>query len=148
MYKSYSTQTPSSLGWLRDDSDKVFTQPLYTTPIFHYGGKPIYMAQSLEMLKMEAKGKEQTVCMIHCLHNPSLTAEVHRFCMMSQELGCLEEAIAESKDQWSKLAVMQCKMIWRLEMADALARIKDADDGLVDDVLRSVGENVQRGRCT
>ncbi len=61
--------------------------------------------------------------------------EVHRFCMMSQELERLEEAIAKSEDQWGELAAMQCKMIRRLEMVDALTRIKDADEGLVDDVL-------------
>ncbi len=49
---------------LRDNSDKVYTQPLYAAPIFHYDGKPVYMAQELEILKMEGKGKEQTDCMI------------------------------------------------------------------------------------
>jgi len=27
---------------LRDDSDKVYTKPLYAAPIFHYDGKPVY----------------------------------------------------------------------------------------------------------
>ena len=40
---------------------------------------------------------------------------------------------------------MQCKTIWRLEMVDVLVRIKDTDEGLVDDILRLVGENSQRG---
>ncbi len=83
---------------LQDDSNKVYTQPLYAAPVFHYNGKPVYKAQELEVLKMEAEGKEQMDRMISRLHNPSLTAEVHHFCMMSQELGRLEEAIAESED--------------------------------------------------
>ncbi len=120
---------------LRDDSDKVYTQPLYAVPIFHYDRKPIYRAQELEMLKMKAKGREQTDRMIHHLHNPSLTVEVHHFRMMSQELECLEEAIAEGEDRWGEIVAMQCKTIWRLEMADALAHIEDTDSGLVDDVL-------------
>jgi len=37
---------------LRDDSDKVYTKPLYTAPIFHYNGKPVYQAQQLEALKI------------------------------------------------------------------------------------------------
>ncbi len=126
---------------LQDNSNKVYTKPLYAAPIFHYDGKPIYKAQELEVLKMEAEGQEQMDRMISCLHNPSLTAEVHRFHMMSQELGCLEEAIAKSEDQWGELVAMQCKTIQRLEMADALARIMDNDEGLVDDVLRSVRES-------
>ncbi len=45
---------------LRDDSDKVYTKPLYTTPIFHYDGKPVYRAQQLEALKIGAEGQDQT----------------------------------------------------------------------------------------
>ena len=73
--------------------------------------------------------------MIHRLHDPSLTAEVHCFRMMAQELERLEEAIAEGEDRWGEIVAMQCKTIWRLEMADALLRIKDTDEGFVDDVL-------------
>jgi len=62
---------------------------------------------------------------------------------MAQELERLEEAIAESEDRWGELAGMHCKTIRWLEMADALLRIQDQDEGLVDDVLRG-GE--QRGR--
>ena|SRR6266702_1300677 len=132
---------------LRDDSDKVYTQPLYAAPIFHYDGKPVYRAQELEVLKMDAEGREQTDCMIHRLHNPLLTAEVYCFRMMSQELGRLEEAIAEGEDQWGEIVAMQCKTIRRLKMADALARIRDQDEELVDNVMQSVGENAQCGCC-
>jgi len=49
-----------------------------------------------------------------------LIAEVHRFCVMAQELERLEEAIVVGEDQWGELAGMHCKTIRRLEMADAL----------------------------
>jgi len=62
---------------------------------------------------------------------------------MAQELEWLEEAIAESEDQWGELASMHCKTIRRLEMVDTLLRIQDQDEGLVDDILRG---NEQRGR--
>src|SRR6266702_1363629 len=110
---------------LRNDSEKVYTTPLYAAPIFHYDGKPVDKAQDLEVLKMEAEGKEQTDRMLRRLHDPSLTAEVHHFCIMTQELARLEEAIAEGEDRWGELAAMQCRTIHRLEMADALNRIKD-----------------------
>ena len=67
---------------------------------------------------------------------------------MAQELGRLEEAIAESEDRWGEIASMHCRTIRRLEMANALARIQDQDDGLVDDALRMAGSSEQRGRCT
>ncbi len=130
---------------LRDDSDKVYTKPLYTAPIFHYDGKPVYRAEQLEALKLGAEGQDQTDRMIRRLNDPSLEAEVHRFHVMAQELGRLEEAIAESEDRWGEIAGMHCRTIQRLEMADALARIQDQDDGLVDDGLRMAGTDEQCG---
>jgi len=130
---------------LRSDSDKVYTKLLYAAPIFHYDGKPMYKAQELEMLKKDVEGEEQTNRMIHCLHDPSLMAEVHHFHMVSQELERLEEAMVANEDQWGRLVAMQVKTIQRLEMADALLRIREQDDGLIDDVLRTAAEGSQRG---
>ncbi len=45
---------------LHNDSDKVFTKPLYATPVFHYDGKPVYRAEQLEKLKLGAEGQDQT----------------------------------------------------------------------------------------
>ncbi len=133
---------------LRNDSDKVYTKPLYAAPIFHYDGKPVYCAEQLERLKMGVEGQDQTDQMICHLNDPSLTAEVHHFRMLVQELERLEEAIAESEDCWGELVGMHCKTTRRLEMADVLLRIQDQDDGLVDDVLQGARENEQRGRRT
>ncbi len=130
---------------IRDDSDKVYTKPLYAAPIFHYDGKPMYKSEQLEKLKQGAEGQDQTDRMIRRLNDPSLIAEIHRFRVLGQELGRLEEAILASEDQWGELAGMHCKTIWRLEMADAIARIQDQDEGWVDDALRSVGETLQHG---
>ncbi len=130
---------------LRSDSDKVYTKLLYAAPIFHYDGKPMYKAQELEILKKDVEGEQQTNRMIHRLHDPSLTAEVHRFRMVSQELECLEEAMVANEDQWGGLAAMQVKTICRLEMADTLLRIKEQDDGLIDDALDRAAEESQRG---
>jgi len=96
---------------LQDDSDKVYSKPLYASPIYHYNGKPTYMAQQLEVLKMDMEGKEQTDHMIRCLHDPSLMAEVHCFHMVSQELDRVEEAMVDSEDQWGELATMKLKTI-------------------------------------
>ena len=83
---------------LRNDSNKVFTKPLYATPVFHYDGKPVYRAEQLKKLKMGAEGQDQMDRMIHHLNDPSIMAEVHQFRVMGQELAQLEEAIAESED--------------------------------------------------
>ncbi len=120
---------------LCNNSEKVYTKPLYASPIYHYDGKPVYKAQELEVLKMDAEGYKQTNHMIHCLHDPLLMAEVHHFHMVSQELDRVEEAMVESEDQWGELAAMKLKTIRRLEMADMLKRIWEQDEGLVNDAL-------------
>ncbi len=130
---------------LQDDSDKVYTKPLYAEPIFHFDGKPVYQAQQLEALKLGVEGQDQTDQMIRRLNDPSLKAEIHRFRVMAQELGRIEESIAASEDAWGEMAGKHCHTIRRLEMADALTRIQDQDDGLVDDALRMVGTDGQRG---
>ncbi len=96
---------------LHDDSNKVYTKPLYATPVFHYDGKPVYQAQQLKALKIGAEGQDQMDRMIHHLNDPSLKAEVHQFRMMAQELERVEAAIAEGEDRWGELASMYCKTI-------------------------------------
>ncbi len=120
---------------LRDDSDKVYSKPLYASPIYHYDRKPIYTTQELETLKVDAEGREQTDCMIHRLHDPSLTVEVHHFHMVLQELDQVEEALIDNEDQWGELAAMKLKMIQRLEMADALQRLQEQNEGLINNAL-------------
>ncbi len=57
------------------------------------------------------EGQEQTDRMIRCLNDPLLTAEVHQFHMMAQELEQLEEAIVAGEDWWGEIASMHCKTI-------------------------------------
>ncbi len=40
---------------LQDDTDKVYSKPLYATPIYSFNGKPVYTIKELEVLKMDAK---------------------------------------------------------------------------------------------
>ncbi len=56
--------------------------------------------------------------------------------------------MVDSKDQWGELAAMKLKTIRRLEMADALQRMKEQDEGLIDNILQSCAEDSQRGRCS
>ncbi len=74
-------------------------------------------------------------------------AEVHRFRMVSQELDRVEEAMVDNEDQWGELATMKLKTIRRLEMANTLQRVQELDEGVMDNMLRSMAEGLQRGRC-
>ncbi len=45
---------------LRKDSDKVFSKPLYASPVYAFGGKPTYTTEELDYLKADAQGREFT----------------------------------------------------------------------------------------
>src|SRR6266702_1092119 len=96
---------------LCNNSNKVFTGPLYAVPVFRYNGKPVYKAKDLEGLKEKAEGAEKTNHMIQHLHDPSLTAEIHRFHMILNEIERIEEAIAAQEDQWGEVAALQVATI-------------------------------------
>jgi len=45
---------------LRKDSDKVFSKPLYASPVYKFDGKPTYATGELDYLKANAEGREFT----------------------------------------------------------------------------------------
>jgi len=45
---------------LRNDSDKVFSKPLYASPVYAFDGKPTYATGELDYLKADAQGREFT----------------------------------------------------------------------------------------
>ncbi len=40
---------------LHNDTDKVYSKLLYTSPVYSFNGKPVYTVQELEVLKMDAE---------------------------------------------------------------------------------------------
>jgi len=125
---------------LWDDSNKVYSKPLYATPIYSFDGKPVYTVKELEMLKTDAKECNCTDHMIQRLGDPSLMAEVHHFHVLTDKLDCMEEVLVANKDQWGHLAAAKLGVICRLEMSDTLGRIQSQDDGPVDDALCTAHE--------
>jgi len=130
---------------LRNNSDKVFSKPLYASPIYAYDGKPTYATGELDYLKADAQGREFTDRLIDREGDLSLKAEVHRFRMVTSELERMETVLVENEEAWGQLAAAKLGVIRRLEMADANARINTNNQGFVDDALR-VNEEILRGR--
>jgi len=64
---------------LRDNTDKVYSKPLYANPIYSFGSKPVYTVQELGVLKTDAESWNHMDRMVERLRDPSLKAEVHRF---------------------------------------------------------------------
>src|SRR6266702_4286424 len=131
---------------LWDNTNKVYSKPLYATPIYSFDGKLVYTVKELEVLRMTAEDQDHLDHMIQCLGDPSLNMEIHRFCVLTDKLDCMEEVLVTNKDQWGGLAAAKLGAIHRLEMSDALGRIQSQDDGLVDDALHTMQEVQLRGR--
>ncbi len=130
---------------LRKDSDKVFSKPLYASPVYHFDGKPTYITRELDYLKVDVQGREFTDRLIDREGDLLLKAEVHRFRMVTAELERLETVLVENEDTWGQLASAKLGTIRRLEMADALKRINANNQGFVDDALH-VNAEILRGR--
>jgi len=130
---------------LRKDSDKVFSRPLYASPVYQYDGKPTYVTGELNYLRADAEGRELTDRMINREGDLSLKAEVHRFHVITAELERMETVLVENEEAWGQLASAKLGAIQRLEMADAIKRINANNQGFVDDALR-VNEEILHGR--
>jgi len=130
---------------LRNDSDKVFSKPLYASLSYTYDGKPTYASGELDYLKADAQGREFTDRLIDQEGDLSLKAEVHRFHMITSELERMETVLVENEEAWGQLAAAKLGVIRRLEMADTNNRINANNQGFVDDALR-VNERILRGR--
>ena len=129
---------------LHKDTDKVFSKPLYATPVYKFEGKPVYPTADLDYLKADAVGWEMTDWLIDRTHDLSLKAEVHRFRVVTAELDRMEQVLVENKDAWGQLATAKLGAIQRLEMADAIERINATNDGFVDNTLH-VNKEILRG---
>ncbi len=127
------------------DSDKVFSKPLYASPVYAFDGKPTYATGELDYLKANAQGREFMDRLIDQEGNLSLKAEVHQFCMVTAELERMETVLVENEEAWGQLAAAKLGVIRRLEMADANKRINANNQGFVDDALR-VNKEILRGR--
>jgi|SRR6266702_3641685 len=125
---------------LRDDTDKVYSKPLYAAPIYKYNGKPVYTTAELDYLKADTQGWEFTNRMIERVGDLSLQAEVHCFWVITAELEHMEKVLMENEDAWGQLASAKLGTIQRLEMADTVVRINERNDRFVDDVLCTSSE--------
>ena len=99
----------------------------------------------MDYLKAGAEGQEMTDRLINRVGDISLTAEVHRFRVISVELERMEQVLVENEEAWGQIASAKLGTIRRLEVADAIARINGTNEGFVDDALR-LNEETLHGR--
>jgi len=132
---------------LRNNMDKVSSKLLYASPIFQYNSKPIYKAKELELLDERAEEADKVNRMIEQVGDVSLAAEVHCYQAVTAEIDRISDILKDHKKIWGNLATAKVGSIRQLKMADALAWIKDQDDGLIDDTLRMMREFPDYTKC-
>ena len=141
---------PIVLGIL-EDSDKVYSRPLYADPIWHFSERPRYTAEELAALDYSSPKRERVDGCIVTLRDQSLEGEVHRFCMLGEEAIQLNVHMQELEKVWGTVEAAQLACVRRLEMADTLARIEDVEEHTQARALgldKSFSEVVHRGLRT
>jgi len=96
---------------LRKDLDKVFSKPLYASPVYAFDGKPTYATGELDYLKADAQGREFTDRLVDREGDLSLKVEVHRFRMVTSELERMETVLVENEEHWGQLAAAKLGVI-------------------------------------
>jgi len=66
---------PIMIG-IRNDTNKVYSKPLYAHPLYRFDSKPVYNTSELGMLLADAEESNKTDQMIERVGDISLTAEV------------------------------------------------------------------------
>ena len=110
---------------LVDGSDHVYAAPLYACPILTLGDRAVYPKEDLTLFDGGYDKRAHINHTIKCCHNPSLKAEVHCYHGLTTTMKELEDRLISLERHWGKLAAAKLSCIRHLEMADALARIKE-----------------------
>ncbi|KAH9007505.1 hypothetical protein EDB85DRAFT_2165494 [Lactarius pseudohatsudake] len=137
-----------------DESDKVYARPLYATPRFTYGGKPIYPNNDMVLFTEAFEDRARVDRCLDAIHDPSLTAEVHHYRAAVCEEERLNQRIDDLIAALGEVAGKSTVSCRRLEMANAMERIEDEAGTMVDHELtkkktrrgRKVGQQPQRTR--
>ncbi len=86
------------------DTDKVYSKPLYASPVYKFNGKPVYSTDELDYLKADAQGCNMTNQLINRIGDLSLMAKVHQFRVIMAELERMEQVLAENEEACGQLA--------------------------------------------
>ncbi|KAH9027169.1 hypothetical protein EDB85DRAFT_2172848 [Lactarius pseudohatsudake] len=137
-----------------NESDKVYAHPLYAAPRFTYSGKPIYPNNDMVLFTEAFEDRARVDRCLDAIHDPSLTAEVHRYRAAAREEERLNQRIDDLIAALGEVAGQSTSSHRRLEMANAMERIEDEAGTMVDHELtrkktrrgRKVGQQPQRTR--
>ncbi|KAH9012940.1 hypothetical protein EDB85DRAFT_2158605 [Lactarius pseudohatsudake] len=128
--------------------------PSTPAPRFTYGGKPIYPNNDMVLFTEAFEDRARVDRCLDAIHDPSLTAEVHRYRAAAREEERLNQRVDDLIAALGEVAGKSTASRRRLEMANAMERIEDEAGTMVDHELtrkktrrgRKVGQQPQRTR--
>ncbi|KAH9019553.1 hypothetical protein EDB85DRAFT_1896593 [Lactarius pseudohatsudake] len=129
---------------LVDDSDKVYSKPLYAEPMVRERGKPHYAPEDLFMFAVGHAGRHRVDMAVNELRDVSAKAELHRFRSYTQEAERVEQRLHSLALALGEIKGELARSKFRLEMADLVARIEEKQQGW----MGGVGPTRRRGRCS
>ncbi|KAH9016730.1 hypothetical protein EDB85DRAFT_2155681 [Lactarius pseudohatsudake] len=127
---------------LVDDSDKVYSKPLYAEPMVRERGKPHYTPEDLVMFAVGHANRHRVDMAVNELRDVSAKAELHRFRAYTQEAERIEQHLHHLALTLGEVKGELARSKFRLEMADIVERIGEKQQGWMGGV-RSVR---RRGR--
>ena len=138
---------PFVLG-MKDGDETTYKMYLYAEPV--YGGdteemRPKYRPRELSVLGTRAVIQPTLDEAVRALKNELLKAEIHRYRTLEMDVKRLELMIGRHEDHLFKVGKAMRKCVRRLEMADAVSRIKEE---MGQSVFARVMDQVARGCAT
>jgi len=136
---------PMVLGVI-DESDLVYPRPLYATPFLTFVRQPIYPQEDLDVLTAEHADRPIVDRCAKDLGDKSVTAEIHRFRILTQEGDRIKACIIELEKAFGEVQALKLGSIRCMEMVDVMARLEERRMGMLD--YRELWPDVVRGRST
>src|SRR5258708_19547266 len=109
---------------LLDDDNHVYAALLYACPILSLEAQEVYPEEDLLLFAAGYDERPHIDDAVKRCHDPSLWDEVHRYRGLSSTMSELEDRLIILERHWGELAVAKLSCIHRLEIANALVRIK------------------------
>ncbi|KAH9017649.1 hypothetical protein EDB85DRAFT_2155038, partial [Lactarius pseudohatsudake] len=127
---------------LVDDSNKVYSKPLYAEPMVRERGKPHYAPEDLVMFAVGHANRHRVDKAVNELRDVSAKAELHRFRSYTQEAERVEQRLHHLVLALGEIKGELARSKFRLEMADLVARIEEKQQGW----MGGIGPIRRRGR--
>jgi hypothetical protein len=127
---------------LAEDSDKVYSKPLYAEPQVREAGKPHYLAEDMYAFVGGHANQHRVDRAVNELHDVSLKAELHRYRAYKAEAERMEQRLHALSQALGSVQGEVARSKFRLEMANTWDRITEKQEGW----MGGVGPTRRRGR--